>query len=133
MAAQGRKNVHGKTGVRFRTAYKPEKNKGMLRDVASELIAHGKIEVTSGVTKELITLVSRLVGYAKKGDLSARRMAARYVRPILVDEKGTTVLEKLFNEIGPKFKTRNGGYVRVYKLGHRRGDNAEVTLLEWAD
>ena len=60
-------------------------------------------------------------------------MAARYVRPILVDEKGTTVLEKLFNEIGPKFKTRNGGYVRVYKLGHRRGDNAEVTLLEWVD
>ena len=133
MAAQGRKNVHGKAGVRFRTAYKPEKNKGMLRDVVSELIAHDKIEVTSGVTKELVSLASRLVGYAKKGDLSSRRMAARYVRPIVVDEKGTTVLEKLFSVIGPKFKDRQGGYVRVYKLGHRRGDNAEVTLVQWVD
>lgn len=133
MAAQGRKNVHGKAGVRFRTAYKPEKNKGMLRDVVSELIAHDKVEVTSGVTKELVSLASRLVGYAKKGDLSARRMAARYLRPIVVDEKGTTVLEKLFSVIGPKFKDRQGGYVRVYKLGHRRGDNAEVTLVQWVD
>jgi|SRR5574344_413836 large subunit ribosomal protein L17 len=133
MAAQGRKNVHGKTGVRFRTAYKPEKNKGMLRDVVSELIAHDKVEVTSGVTKDLVSLASRLVGYAKKGDLSARRMAARYTRPIVVDEKGTTVLEKLFTVIGPKYKARNGGYVRVYKLGHRRGDNAEVTLVQWVD
>ena len=133
MAAQGRKNVHGKAGVRFRTAYKPEKNKGMLRDVVSELIAHDKIEVTSGVTKELVSLASRLVGYAKKGDLSSRRMAARYVRPIVVDDKGTTVLEKLFSVIGPKFKDRQGGYVRVYKLGHRRGDNAEVTLVQWVD
>jgi large subunit ribosomal protein L17 len=42
-------------------------------------------------------------------------------------------VEKLFNVIGPKFKTRNGGYVQVYKLGHRRGDNAEVTLVKWVD
>ena len=133
MAAQGRKNVHGKAGVRFKTAYTPSKNKGMLRDVVSEFIAHDKVEVTSGVTKDLVTLASRLVGYAKKGDLSARRMAARYVRPIAVDEKGTTVLSKLFTVIGPKYKDRNGGYVRVYKLRCRRGDNAEVNLIEWVD
>jgi hypothetical protein len=92
MAAQGRKNVHGKTGVRFRTAYKPEKNKGMLRDVVSELIAHDKVEVTSGVTKDLITLASR----------SRRLREERRHRPVVWrlavcpsdhrGRKGTTVL-----------------------------------------
>ena len=51
----------------------------------------------------------------------------------IADEKGVSALNKLFNEIAPKFASRNGGYTTVYKLGPRRGDNAEVTLVRWVD
>jgi large subunit ribosomal protein L17 len=133
MAAQGRKNVHGKTGVRFRTAYTPSKNKAMLRNVVSELIVHDQVKVTSGVTKDLVSLAARLVGFAKEGTVAARRNAARYVRKGIVDKDGVEALDKLFKVLGPKFKDRNGGYTRVLKLGGRRGDNAEVTLVQWVD
>lgn len=133
MAAQGRKNVHGKTGVRFKAAYTASKNKSMLRNVVTELIVHGKVEVTSGVTKELKSLAEHLVTFAKKGDLAARREAARVVRPGVVNAEGKEALAVLFDEIGPKYKERNGGYTRAYKLGARRGDNAEVTLVTWVD
>jgi len=132
MAANGRKNVHGKTGVRFKAPYTASKNKSMLRNVVSELIVHDEVKVTSGVTPELVTLADHLVTLAKQGDLAARREAARVVRNIQVDEK-STALNKLFDVIGPKFKDRNGGYTNVYKLGARKGDNAEVTLVKWVD
>lgn len=133
MAASGRKNVHGKAGVRFKTGYTASKNYGMLRNVVSELIVHGQIKVTYGVTPELVTLASRMVTLAKKGDLASRREAARVLRHGIVDENGTEVLDKLFKEIGPKFKDRNGGYLTVLKLGPRKGDNAEVELVKWVD
>ena len=133
MPAQGRKNVHGKTGVRFKAAYTPSKNKAMLRNVVSELIVHGQVKVTSGVTKELVSLADKMVTLGKKGDLAARRQAARVLRNGIADEKGVSALNKLFNEIAPKFASRNGGYTTVYKLGPRRGDNAEVTLVRWVD
>lgn len=133
MAAQGRKNVHGKTGVRFKAAYTASKNKSMLRNVVTELIVYGKVEVTSGVKKELVSLAENLVTFAKKGDLAARRQAARVVRPGIVNAEGKEALAVLFDEIGPKFKERNGGYTRAYKLGARRGDNAEVVLITWVD
>lgn len=133
MAAQGRKNVHGKTGVRFKAAYTPSKNKAMLRNVVSELIVHGQVKVTSGVTKDLISLADRMVTLGKKGDVAARRQAARVLRNGIADEKGVNALNKLFNEIAPKFASRNGGYTRHYKLGARRGDNAEVTLVTWVE
>lgn len=133
MAASGRKNVHGKAGVRFKTGYTASKNYGMLRNVVSELIVHGQIKVTYGVTPELVTLASRMVTLAKKGDLASRREAARVLRLGIVDENGTEALDKLFKEIGPKFKDRNGGYLTVLKLGPRKGDNAEVELVKWVD
>lgn len=133
MAAQGRKNVHGKAGVRFRTAYTPSKNKAMLRDVVSSLIVNGSVKVTSGVSKDLISLADHMVTLAKQGDLAARREAARVVRNGIADANGVSALEKLFKELGPKFKTRNGGYTQVYKLGHRKGDNASVELIKWVD
>jgi large subunit ribosomal protein L17 len=133
MAAQGRKNVHGKAGVRFKTAYTPSKNKAMLRNVVSELIVHGQVQVTSGVSKDLITLADHLVTLGKQGDLAARRQAARITREGIVDEKGVDALSKLFNEIAPRYKTRNGGYTQNFKLGHRKGDNAEVELIKWVD
>ena len=131
MAAQGRKNVHGKTGVRFKAGYTASKNKAMLRNVVSSLIINGEVKVTSGVVKELKTLAEHLVTLAKRGDLHARRLAAQTVRNGFVDENGVEALDKLFAEIGPKFASRNGGYTRALKLGARRGDNAEVVLVRW--
>ena len=133
MASQGRKNVHGKAGVRFKTGYTASKNKAMLRNVVSELIVHGHVKVTSGVTQELVTLAAKMVTFAKQGDVAARREAAKVVRPGIVDANGVEALDKLFKELGPKFKDRNGGYTRVYKLGARKGDNAEVDLVQWVD
>ena len=131
MAAQGRKNVHGKTGVRFKAGYTASKNKAMLRNVVSSLIINGEVKVTSGVVKELKTLAEHLVTLAKRGDLHARRLAAQTVRNGFVDENGVEALDKLFSEIGPKFASRNGGYTSALKLGARRGDNAEVVLVRW--
>lgn len=131
MAAQGRKNVHGKTGVRFKAGYTASKNKAMLRNVVSSLIINGEVKVTSGVVKELKNLAEHLVTLAKRGDLHARRLAAQTVRNGFVDENGVEALDKLFSEIGPKFASRNGGYTRALKLGARRGDNAEVVLVRW--
>ena len=126
MAAQGRKNVHGKAGVRFKTGYTASKNKAMLRNVVTDLIVHEEVKVTSGVTRELKQLADHLVTLAKRGDLHARRLAAQTVRS---DE----ALKKLFAEIGPRMASRNGGYTRSFKLGERRGDAAEVTLVRWSD
>ena len=133
MPAQGRKNVHGKAGVRFRAGYTASKNKSMLRNVVSELIVHGQVKVTSGVTPELVTLAEKMVTVAKQGDLAGRREAMKVIRPGIVDANGVEAIDKLFKELGPKFKDRNGGYTRVYKLGARRGDNAEVELVQWVD
>ena len=126
MAAQGRKNVHGKAGVRFKTGYTASKNKAMLRNVVTDLIVHEEVKVTSGVTKELKQLADHLVTLAKRGDLHARRLAAQTVR-------SEEALKKLFAEIGPRMASRNGGYTRSFKLGERRGDSAEVTLVRWSD
>ena len=126
MAAQGRKNVHGKTGVRFKTGYTASKNKSMLRNVVTDLIVHEEVKVTSGITKELKQLADHLITLAKRNDLHARRLAAQTVRS---DE----ALKKLFAELGPRMAGRNGGYTRSFKLGERRGDSAEVTLVRWSD
>ncbi len=126
MAAQGRKNVHGKAGVRFKTGYTASKNKAMLRNVVTDLIVHEEVKVTSGVTKELKQLADHLVTLAKRNDLHARRLAAQTVRT-------EEALKKLFGEIGPRMASRNGGYTRSFKLGERRGDSAEVTLVRWSD
>lgn len=133
MAAQGRKNVHGKTGVRFKAAYTRSKNKAMLRNVVSELIVHGQVKVTSGVSADLIKLADKMVTLGKRGDLHARRQAARVLRNGICDEKGVSALKKLFDEIAPKYKDRNGGYTQSFKLGRRKGDNAEVELIRFVD
>lgn len=132
MPAQGRKNVHGKAGVRFKAGYTASKEKSMQRNVVTELIVHDQIKVTSGVVDTLVDNAAKLVTLAKKGDVAARREAARIVRNVNVKE-GQTALQKLFDEIGPKFKDRNGGYTQTFKLGPRKGDDAEVVLVKWAE
>lgn len=135
MPAQGRKNVHGKTGVRFKAAYTKSKYENMLRNVVTDLIVHGQIKVTAATAKDVIKEADRLVTLTKKEDvMNAKRQAAAFVRNVVADEKsGASALDKLFNEIGPKMKDRNGGYTRQYKLENRRGDNAPVVLVTWVD
>jgi len=132
MATQGRKNVHGKAGVRFKAPYNTSKRKSELRNLVTELIVHGRVSVTSGMGQDLKSLADRLVTYAKVGDLHHRRLAASVVRPIVIDEKtGTTPLDKLFDEIGPGYKARQGGYTRQLKLANRQGDNAPMVIVEF--
>jgi len=133
MATQGRKNVHGKGGVRFKAAYTSSKYKAMLRNVVSELIVHERVTVTAGIAKDVKNLAEKLVTKAKVGDLHNRRLAAAVVRcGVYADtEKKVTSLDKLFTEIGPRYKDRNGGYTRVLKLVPRRGDNAEMAIVEF--
>lgn len=105
--------------------------KAMLRNQATSLIQHEKIETTEMKAKELRTVVDGLITLAKRNDLHARRQAASYVRNVIVDEKtGQTALQKLFEVIGPRYTERNGGYTRVIKTGVRRGDAAVTAIIE---
>ncbi len=133
MPAQGRKNVHGKTGVRFKAAYTKSKYENMLRNVVTDLILHGSVKVTEATGRDIVKEADRLVTLTKNEDvMNAKRQAARFVRNIS-NEKGVSALDVLFNEIGPKFKERNGGYTRRLKLGNRRGDDAPIVLVAWVD
>ena len=133
MPAQGRKNVHGKTGVRFKAAYTKSKYENMLRNVVTDLIVHESVKVTEAVARDVVKEADRLVSLTKKEDvMNAKRQAARFVRNVEASE-GVTALDKLFNVIGPKMKGRNGGYTRRLKLENRRGDNAPVSLVTWVD
>lgn len=91
MPAQGRKNVHGKTGVRFKAAYTSSKYNNMLRNVVSELILHERVTVTLGIAKDVVKMADRLVTYAKKGDLHHRRLAASVVREISLGKGDDTL------------------------------------------
>ncbi|HML99760.1 MAG TPA: 50S ribosomal protein L17 [Bacilli bacterium] len=131
MATIGRKNVHGKGGVRFKAGYTVSKDKAMLRNVVSQLIVSGKVVVTAKVAKQLQKEADHLVTLAKTGDLHSRRLAAAYVREGIKNAKGATALEVLFNEVGPAYKDRKGGYTRILKLVNRKGDNAPMAMIEF--
>ena len=133
MPAQGRRNVHGKTGVRFKAAYTKSKYENMLRNVVTDLILHGQVKVTKATSVDVVKEAARLVTLTKKEDvMNAKRAAAAFVRNVSNDQ-GVKALDVLFNEIGPKMKDRNGGYTRQYKLENRRGDNAPIVLVAWVD
>ena len=105
--------------------------KAMLRNMATSLIEHGQIETTEMKAKEISAVMDSLVTLAKNGDLHARRQAATYVRKDVVDDHGTTALQKLFNEMGPAYADRNGGYTRVIKTRIRRGDAAPMAIVQF--
>ncbi len=135
MATIGRKNVHGKGGVRFKAGYTSDKQKNMLRNVVSQLIVSGHVEVTLEFAKRAQKKAERMVTYAKKGDLAARRLAARFVREEGFIEAKTkkNALQYLFDVLGPRYKDRNGGYTRILKTENRRGDNAQMAILSFVD
>ena len=124
MAAQGRKNVHGKAGVRFKAGYTTQKHENKLRTLVTDLIVHERITVTSGMVKELKSLADHMITLGKRGDLHARRQAAAVL-------KNADALTKLFSELAPLYKDRNGGYTRAIKAGVRLGDNAQKVIVEF--
>ena len=134
MPAQGRKNVHGKTGVRFKAAYTKSKYENMLRNVVTDLIIKGSVKVTAATSKDVVKEASRLVTLTKKEDvMNAKRQAARFVRNVTCTECGKTALDVLFDKIGPRYALRNGGYVRTLKLGNRKGDDAPIVVVAWVE
>ncbi|MEG0077828.1 50S ribosomal protein L17 [Anaerorhabdus sp.] len=110
---------------------KADHRKAMLRNMATSVILHGKIETTEMKAKDLRSVVDEMITLGKRGDLHARRQAAAYIRNVVADEKTEqTVLQKLFDEVAPKYVDRNGGYTRVIKTRSRRGDNAPMAIIE---
>jgi large subunit ribosomal protein L17 len=133
MPAQGRKNVHGKTGVRFKAAYTKSKYENMLRNVVTDLIRYGSIKVTEAVSVDVVKEIDRLITVAKSADkMNAKREAARFVRNVKAkDDK--TAMDVLFDELAVKYQDRNGGFTSQYKLGNRRGDDAPIVLVTFVD
>ncbi len=98
----------------------------MFRNMAADLIKHEQITTTLPKAKDLRRVTERLITLAKRGDLHARRLAISRLR----DEK---IVAKLFDTIGPRYKTREGGYTRVLKAGFRYGDSAPIAVIELVD
>ena len=97
--------------------------KAMLRNLVTDLFREERISTTDTRAKEARREAEKLITLAKRGDLHARRQVLSYI----YDE---SVVTKLFEEIGPRYANRNGGYTRILKLGPRRGDAAEMVFLE---
>lgn len=100
-----------------------DQRKAMLRNLVTSLLKHGKIETTETRAKETRSIAEKMITLGKRGDLHARRQVLAFVTE-------ETVVTKLFDEIAPQYAERNGGYTRIYKMGPRRGDGAEVVILE---
>jgi large subunit ribosomal protein L17 len=95
----------------------------MLRGLVTSFLEHEKIQTTDTRAKETRSLAEKMITLGKRGDLHARRQALAFITK-------EEVVTKLFEEIAPKYAERNGGYTRMYKMGPRRGDAAEMVILE---
>jgi large subunit ribosomal protein L17 len=112
---------HGKKGRALgRTS---EHREALLRNMATSLFRHGRIETTEAKAKELRPFAEKLITLAKRGDLHSKRRAARHIQD-------RDVLVRLFDQIGPAVAERAGGYTRILKTGFRAGDGAETALIE---
>lgn len=101
----------------------PAHERLLLANLATALFEHGKITTTEAKAKRLRPLAERLITFAKRGDLAARRRTMTVIR-----DKG--VVHVLFTEIGPRYGNRPGGYTRITKIGPRKGDNAPMAVIE---
>ena len=104
----------------------PSHERLMLANLATSLFEHDRITTTEAKAKRLRPLAERLITFAKRGDLHARRQVMTVIRD-------KDVVHKLFAEIGPKFAERPGGYTRIVKVGPRKGDNAPMAVIELCD
>jgi large subunit ribosomal protein L17 len=101
----------------------PSHQRLLLSGLASQLFVHEAIDTTEAKAKALRPYAEKLITYAKRGDLAARRQ-------VLKDIPDRDVVARLFHEIGPRFSERPGGYTRILKLGQRKGDGAPMARIE---
>jgi large subunit ribosomal protein L17 len=101
----------------------PAHERLMLANLATALFEHGKITTTEAKAKRVRPLAERLITFAKRGDLAARRRVMTVIRD-------KDVVHVLFTEIGPRYENRPGGYTRITKTGPRKGDNAPMAVIE---
>ena len=106
-----------------RLASTPAHERHMLANLATALFEHGAITTTEARAKRVRPLAERMITFAKRGDLHARRQVMTVIRD-------KSVVHALFEEIGPRFATRPGGYTRITKIGPRKGDNAPMAVIE---
>ncbi|MCY1692625.1 50S ribosomal protein L17 [Exiguobacterium sp. SL14] len=108
--------------------------KALLRDLATDLIINERIQTTEQKAKELRPVVEKLITLGKRGDLHARRQVASFVRREVAGQnaegKAQDAIQKLFADVAPRFAERQGGYTRIMKMGPRRGDGAEMVIIE---
>ncbi len=100
-----------------------DQRRAMIRNLVTSFLEHGKIMTTGTRAKETQSIAEKMISLGKRGDLHARRQALAYITK-------EDVVKKLFDDIAPKYKERNGGYTRIMKVAPRRGDAAEVVVLE---
>lgn len=115
---------HGFRGRRFNRS--AEHRQAMFANMSQALIKHEQITTTLPKAKDLRPVVEKLVTLAKRGDLHARRQAIAQIKDV-------TLVGKLFATLGPRYKERNGGYLRIMKAGFRFGDNAPLAVIEFVD
>ncbi|CAO3575904.1 unnamed protein product [Absidia cylindrospora] len=99
----------------------------LLRNLASSLIEHGRIETTVAKAKELQPIADSMITLGKKGGVQAKKQAIAYLK------NQTVTLPKFFNELAPRFSSRQGGYTRIQRMGSRYGDNAPMAVIEYID
>jgi len=112
---------HGVSGRRFDMA--TDQRIAMFRSLVTQVLKHDSIQTTEARAKEVKPLVDKMVTLGKRGTLHARRQALAYIYE-------PEVVERLFDEVAPRYATRPGGYTRVMKIGPRRGDGAMMAQLE---
>jgi large subunit ribosomal protein L17 len=100
--------------------------KALFRNLVLSLVKHERIKTTDAKAKELRRYADRMVTLGKRGDVAARRLAFAFMQ-------SRDAVKRLFDEIAPRFKERNGGYTRVVKFGFRRGDAAPLSVVEFSD
>ena len=100
-----------------------DQRRAMLRNLVTSFLKYGKIETTEMRAKETRRIAEKMITLAKRGDLHERRQVLAFVTE-------EAVVQNLFDNVAPKYSERNGGYTRMYKVGPRRGDAAEIVILE---
>lgn len=100
-----------------------DQRRAMLRQLTTDVLENGRIKTTVTRAKEVQAIAEKMISLAKKNDLAAYRQALSYLTK-------EDVAKKLFDEVGPKYADRSGGYTRIVRIGFRRGDAAEVAYLE---
>ncbi|HMB19100.1 MAG TPA: 50S ribosomal protein L17 [Gaiellaceae bacterium] len=104
----------------------PAHRKALYANLAGSLIEHGRIKTTEAKAKAVRPIAEKMITLGRRGDLAARRQALAYLR-------SQEVVHRLFADVGPRFADRNGGYLRIVKIGPRPGDGADMAYLEFVD